>query len=85
MRYLLIYDIPDDRIRTKVADFCLDYGLDRVQYSAFVGQLSRNLMDELLQKVRRKIGKQPAKILVIPIPAQAWKERVEWVQEAETP
>ncbi|RMF86962.1 MAG: CRISPR-associated endonuclease Cas2, partial [Nitrospinota bacterium] len=28
MKCLLIYDIPDDRIRTKIADFCLDYGLE---------------------------------------------------------
>jgi len=82
MRYLLIYDIPDDRIRTKVADYCLDYGLDRVQYSAFVGRLSRGLMDELLQKIRRKIGSQAAKVMIIPIPADAWKARVEWTQEA---
>ncbi|NPA06356.1 MAG: CRISPR-associated endonuclease Cas2 [Chloroflexi bacterium] len=83
MRYLLVYDIPDDRIRTKVADFCLDYGLDRVQYSAFIGRLSRSLMDELVQKIQRKIGSQPAKILVVPIPNDAWRQRVEIVQEAE--
>jgi CRISPR-associated endonuclease Cas2 len=27
MRCLLIYDIPDDRVRQKIADACLDYGL----------------------------------------------------------
>lgn len=26
MYYLVIYDISDDRLRTKVADICLDYG-----------------------------------------------------------
>ena len=34
---ILIYDIPDDRLRSKVADACLEYGLDRIQYSAFLG------------------------------------------------
>jgi len=24
---VLIYDIPDDKLRAKVADICLDYGL----------------------------------------------------------
>ena len=81
MRYLLVYDIPDDRIRTKVADFCLDYGLDRIQYSAFIGRLSRGLMDELVQKIQRRIGQKPAKILVVPIPQDAWRERIEIVQE----
>ncbi|HID84791.1 MAG TPA: CRISPR-associated endonuclease Cas2 [Anaerolineales bacterium] len=81
MHCLLVYDIPDDRIRIKVADFCLDYGLDRIQYSAFVGRLSRNHMEELMQKIRAKIGKAPAKVLLIPIPADAWEERLEHVQE----
>ena len=31
---LLIYDIPDDRLRSKVADACLDYGLDPEQRNA---------------------------------------------------
>jgi len=29
---LLIYDIPSDRLRGKVANACLDYGLERIQY-----------------------------------------------------
>lgn len=36
-RVLLIYDIENDRVRGKIADACIDYGLDRVQFSAFVG------------------------------------------------
>jgi CRISPR-associated protein Cas2 len=78
MRCLLIYDIPNDRIRTKVADFCLDYGLDRVQYSAFLGQLSRNHMEELMQRIQAKIGKAPAKVLLIPIPSDAWAQRLRY-------
>ncbi len=34
MRFLISYDIPDDRRRTKLAHFLLDYG-DRVHYSVF--------------------------------------------------
>ena len=43
MHLILMYDISNDRIRTKVAIACEDYGLDRIQYSAFYGQLSRKL------------------------------------------
>ncbi len=39
MHCFLVYDIPEDRLRAKVADYCLDFGLDRVQYSAFAGAL----------------------------------------------
>ncbi|NJL05964.1 MAG: CRISPR-associated endonuclease Cas2, partial [Chloroflexaceae bacterium] len=42
MRVLVLYDISDDRARQRVADACLDYGLERVQFSVFVGALSRD-------------------------------------------
>lgn len=64
---LLIYDIPDDRLRSKVADACLDYGLDRIQYSAFLGELTHNRQEEVLQRVRRIIGKKPARVQLIPV------------------
>lgn len=83
MRYIVIYDIPDDRIRMKVADICLDYGLDRVQYSAFLGRLTRGQQREMVKKIRRRLGKHEGKVLVLPISADAWRERVEIVQEEE--
>jgi CRISPR-associated protein Cas2 len=64
---LVIYDIPDDRLRAKVADICLDYGLDRIQYSAFLGEMDHNRREELLQKVKRKIGKKEANVQLFPI------------------
>jgi len=45
MTSLLIYDMPDDKLRAKVADICLDYGLDRIQYSAFLGLSSHLSVD----------------------------------------
>jgi len=41
MHLMVLYDVSSDRIRTKIATACEDYGLDRVQYSAFYGRLSR--------------------------------------------
>jgi CRISPR-associated protein Cas2 len=67
MRCLVIYDIPDDRARAKVADFCQDYGLSRVQYSAFVGDISRSRQDELLQKIRRRLGRLAARVVLFPL------------------
>jgi len=32
---VLIYDIENDRLRTRIADACMDYGLERIQFSAF--------------------------------------------------
>lgn len=67
MRYLLIYDITDDRARTKVSDLCLDYGLQRIQYSAFWGDLPRTLLEELLLKVGRVLRHKAADVRVVPM------------------
>jgi len=53
---LFVYDITSDRIRGKVAQTCLDYGLKRIQYSAFLGELNLNRQEELWLKCRRQIG-----------------------------
>ena len=67
MQSLLIYDITSDRIRQRVADACLDYGLQRIQYSAFFGDLSPNRLDELMQRIARSLGAEEGKIQVFPI------------------
>lgn len=72
MNTLLIYDIVHDNTRSKVADLCLDYGLDRIQYSAFLGKLSRTHQEELLLKIKKKVGKREADIRLIPICAKDW-------------
>lgn len=72
---ILIYDIPDDAKRTKIAEACLDYGLDRIQYSAFCGWLPNSLQKELLQKIRRILGKKAGNIQLIPICSDDWNKR----------
>lgn len=76
MPVLVIYDIPHDGTRNKVADCCLDYGLDRIQYSAFAGELSRTHQEELMMKIRRRVGKQPAKVQIIVVAADEWARRL---------
>lgn len=76
MHYLVIYDIPDDKLRTKVADICLDYGLDRIQYSAFVGRLTRSQCQEMVKRIRRQVGRQAAKVHVYPLCREDWEARV---------
>lgn len=53
---LVIYDVTNDRIRGKIADVCLDYGLKRVQRSAFAGRLNSNRQGEIMQKIARVAG-----------------------------
>ena len=75
IRCLLLYDIPDDRVRAKVADFCLDYGLDRLQYSAFLGRLGANHQEELMLKIEQKIGKAAARVHLFPLCKEDWRKR----------
>ncbi|MFQ5615917.1 MAG: CRISPR-associated endonuclease Cas2 [Anaerolineales bacterium] len=75
MQTLLIYDIPDDKKRAKIADACLDYGLDRVQYSAFLGPLVPTHQDELILKIKNILGKKPGKVQLFPLCAVDWAKR----------
>jgi CRISPR-associated protein Cas2 len=77
MHLLLLYDISDDRIRTKVACACEDYGLDRIQYSAFYGRLNRNLQGELMLKVTNLLGDSAGCIQLVPVAADDWERRME--------
>lgn len=83
MRYLLIYDIPHDGVRTKVADACLDYGLERIQYSAFQGELSRTHQRELWVRIGKRIGKRSATVNLYPLDEKSWVERRVLKQEEE--
>ncbi|MBI2891856.1 MAG: CRISPR-associated endonuclease Cas2 [Nitrospirae bacterium] len=67
MLTLAVYDIEQDRIRAKIADICKDYGLERIQFSAFMGRLSRNRREELFLKLTGRLGDTPGQILVVPI------------------
>lgn len=77
MHLILLYDISNDRIRGKVATACEDYGLDRIQFSAFYGQLSRNLQEELMLKIADLLGDEMGRVQLIAISAPEWERRLE--------
>jgi CRISPR-associated protein Cas2 len=64
---LVVYDIPDDRIRQRAATACLDAGLARIQYSAFIGALNTNRRRELYLRLRKVLGPHPGNIRLYPI------------------
>ena len=64
---VLIYDIEDDRVRTRVSEICLDYGLERIQFSAFFGKLNRNRREELALRLRRELEGESARVRIFPI------------------
>ena len=81
MRCLLIYDISHDGTRLKIADACLDYGLERIQFSAFLGELTAVHQRELLLKIKQRLGKHGANIQLFPLNEKTWTERIVIEQE----
>jgi CRISPR-associated protein Cas2 len=85
---LVIYDIEDDRIRTRVASACKDYGLERIQYSAFRGPLSATKRSELWARLADELGKEAGRMLVLPVcekDAEAMREVVNQPAEGKAP
>lgn len=74
---LLVYDIENDRIRTKIANLCQDFGLDRIQYSTFSGRLSRNQQEALMLKIEDVLEREAGSICLFPISAKEWDQRLE--------
>lgn len=75
MQCLLVYDIEDDNKRAKIADACLDYGLDRIQYSAFLGPLMPTHQEELMLKIQKVLGKRPGNVQMFPLCEKDWEAR----------
>lgn len=83
MQTLVIYDIPDDRIRNKVGEACKDYGLQRIQYSAFLGNMNHNRREELRLRLQRTLGKMEGNIQIYPFCDKDAKLKKEIINTAE--
>ncbi len=69
MRYLIIYDIPveHDPVRKKISDLLLSYGMVRLNYSVFYGELTRSKAEEIAMRLDRVVKKIEADVRVIPV------------------
>jgi CRISPR-associated protein Cas2 len=63
----VIYDIVQDKTRTRIARACKQYGLYRVQKSAFLGNLNKNEIDELFIKSDDLINKEVDSVYIFPM------------------
>jgi len=77
MRYLIIYDITDDNLRNHVSELLKDYGLQRIQYSAFIGNLRRDKLNSLTVDLRRLIGEAVENVQIYPLCDVCFKGRRE--------
>ena len=84
MLYLIIYDITDNSLRNKLADILKDFGLDRIQYSAFIGTLKRHELNSLIARIKKllaskefKEGERVRNVQIYPIPNYSKERRTE--------
>lgn len=62
----IIYDIVEDKARARVAKACKQYGLERVQKSAFLGKLKLSRFDELAEKCLDLIDEEKDSVYLFP-------------------
>jgi len=67
MIHLIIYDISNNTNRTRLAKLLERYGLERVQYSAFRGELNPNDREALSKQVKKFIRDERDCIFIIPL------------------
>lgn len=63
----MIYDIPDDKLRYKVAEACKDYGLERIQWSAFSGKINHNKREEMFLRFKKILSREMGNIQIFPL------------------
>jgi len=63
----IIYDIVDNKTRTKIARACKNKGLYRVQKSAFLGTLNKNQIDELKIICQDMINPEKDSVYIFPM------------------
>jgi CRISPR-associated protein Cas2 len=63
----VVYDISKDRTRTKIAKRCLDFGLQRIQKSVFLGDLAPNRVDEILLFSKELLVPETDSVYIFPM------------------
>lgn len=67
-RYLITYDIVNDKKRTKVFDICSSEG-DRVQYSVFIAELNEMELIKLKGEINGYINSKTDQVLFVDLGA----------------
>ena len=72
----VLYDIQEDKARTKVAKYCKQAGLYRVQYSVFLGTIEATDKDALELQIEALINPDKDKVYIFPMSKQELKATV---------
>ena len=77
MKVLIIYDITEDNLRNRVAEYLKAQGFIRVQKSAFIGDTTREGLKHIRYKLERMIRNHRANIQFYPLCPQCHHRRIE--------
>lgn len=63
----VLYDITDNKVRSKVAKLSKEAGLYRVQKSVFLGTIERNRLDELHMRIEDLMDEDTDSVYIFPM------------------
>lgn len=63
----VMYDIEQDKARTKIAKACLKNGLYRVQYSVFLGTIDIDRKDALQLQIEELMDEEVDSVYIFPM------------------
>ncbi len=72
----VLYDIQNDKARTKLAKCCKQAGLYRVQYSVFLGSLNKNQKDTLELQADELINPDIDKVYIFQMSKEELRQTV---------
>jgi len=67
LKTLVIYDISSDEMRDKLREHLRSYGLRRIQYSGFIGDINPHDRQILAMEVGRFISCERDSIYIVPL------------------
>lgn len=67
MDTIIIYDISENSLRTRVANVLMDYGCIRIQESAFSGILNHNTREKLRLRLEKMMHDREGNIQFYPL------------------
>lgn len=72
----VMYDIKSDWARTKIAKACEQAGLNRVQYSVFLGTIEANEKDTLQLQIEELMNEDEDSVYIFPMSKDELKATV---------
>uniref|UniRef100_UPI00018408ED Uncharacterized protein n=1 Tax=Saccharolobus solfataricus TaxID=2287 RepID=UPI00018408ED len=76
MKLLVVYDVSDDSKRNKLANNLKKLGLERIQRSAFEGDMDSQRMKDLVRVVKLIVDTNTDIVHIIPLGIRDWERRI---------